>query len=395
MPAESRNFASQFATDLASDLADYLQQTEPGLHACPQSSTQLLAGREHGQPVMLDLTPVTATPEPVTAAHWFEGVKTVQDLITAYESCRETGMVEQEPAHRVHAYAESFRRQIIERVRLALNDDAAVLIAQWVAQLDTYCAIKAVESLLNSRADRVLLLIARQRHWLVYMDHLAIRCGSQQYGDASRLVDYCCRHFAYVSPQITGEDFYRFDDGWDAYPLYKMLENGLMLRLFIDESSAGFPEQIIQHWNHVYGYTAHHLALRVAHYRAGALTAVPLAMVIAALAGQGIKTMTPTGDYTCSLLQQVFTEPAHTADVPASIRQELSVYGKRLERVIENGKLIELVSRREMPTAFAERYFSLYGITYDAANPCHSAPCYSYFLPAQAAHVIRTSINVA
>ena len=388
----------EFASDFASDLARHLRQTEPGLTACPDNSNKLLASRGDGQPISLDLRPVQAIPESVTASCWFEGVKTTQDLLTAYDLCRAECGFEQSmvPAMlHVHPYAEHFRQQIVERARLELSDDEACLIAQWVAQLDTYSAIKAVESLLNSRADRALLLIARQRHWTVYMDHLAIRCGSQKNGDARRITDYLCRHFAYVSPQTTGEGFYQFDDGWDAYPLYKMLENGLMLRLFIDESSQAFPDQIIQHWNHVYGYTAHHLALRVAHYSVGGLTAVPLDIVMAALVEQGVKTMMPTGGYTCGLLEQVFTEPTHTADVPASIKQDLSVYNRGLEQVIENGKLIELVSRREMPVPFAERYFSLYGITYDAANPLHSAPCYSYFLPAQAAHVIKTSINVA
>ncbi len=62
--------------------------------------------------------------------------------------------------------------------------------------------------------------------------------------------------------------------------------------------------------------------------------------------------------------------------------------------MVENGKLTELVSRREMPTDFAQRYFSLCGITYNADNPQHSAPCYNYFLPAQAAHVINTSVQL-
>jgi Fe-S oxidoreductase len=132
----------------------------------------------------------------------------------------------------------------------------------------------------------------------------------------------------------------------------------------------------------------------VAHYSAAGLTAVPLEAVITALAEHGVKTMKPTGDYTCGLLEQVFTEPGHTADVPTAIKQTLSVYDMGLEQVIENGKLIELVSRREMPAHFAERYFSQYGITYDATNSLHSAPCYSYFLPAQAAHVIRASISL-
>jgi hypothetical protein len=58
---------------------------------------------------------------------------------------------------------------------------------------------------------------------------------------------------------------------------------------------------------------------------------------------------------------------------------------------IENAKPIELVSRREMPLAFARRLYALYGLEFAPDNPRHSAPLYSYFLPAQAAHVIRTS----
>ncbi len=47
-----------------------------------------------------------------------------------------------------------------------------------------------------------------------------------------------------------------------------------------------------------------------------------------------------------------------------------------------------------MKPGFVKRYFSLYGFRYEPDNPRHSAPVYTYFLPAQAAHVIRTSLQV-
>ncbi len=45
-----------------------------------------------------------------------------------------------------------------------------------------------------------------------------------------------------------------------------------------------------------------------------------------------------------------------------------------------------------MPPELAERFFQLYGLPYTPENPLHSAPIYPYFLPEQAAHVIRTSL---
>lgn len=383
----------QFATDLTQTLL----LAKNKLTVDPDNSNQLLASKSDNEQARLDLTPVLATAHPVTASAYFSGIITSQGLLTAYHQCRKDTLFEDslpEAMQHVHAYAEQFLQRILNHAQSDLTDDEASLIAQFASNLDCYSAIKAIESLLNSHADRVLLDIARQQNWIVYMDHLAIRCGSQQYGDAQRITDYLCQHHGYVSPQAEGQDFYQFDDGWDAYPVYKMLDNGQMMRLFIDESSTGNTSQIIQHWNHTYGYTAHHLALRVCQFTETGLTALPLYDVISALQMRGVKCMPPTGAYTSGLLEQVFTQPAHTPDVPEQIKQQLSSFDKGLEKVIQNGKLIELVSRREMPAEYAKQYFALYELSYDASNPNHSAPCYNYFLPAQAAHVIRTSIDV-
>jgi hypothetical protein len=54
-----------------------------------------------------------------------------------------------------------------------------------------------------------------------------------------------------------------------------------------------------------------------------------------------------------------------------------------------------MVSRREVPEAFARRFFDLYGLRHDPAQPLHSVPGYQYFLPAQAAHVIKTSVQTS
>ena len=63
--------------------------------------------------------------------------------------------------------------------------------------------------------------------------------------------------------------------------------------------------------------------------------------------------------------------------------------------MVQNAKLLELVSRAEVSAPLAEHYFKLYGLRYDAGNPLHSVPAYQYFLPAQAAHVINTSVQMS
>ncbi len=384
----------QFARDLVGSLV----QEKHGLSADPDDEGRLLAAGADGTVASLALTPVEAAPRAATAASWFRGVRKPRDLIEAYLQCRsaepfETSLPEA-TAH-ISSYAARFLDRLLARGLAEMTDHEACVIGDWVADLDTYTAVKAVESLLNSRADRALLGVAEERDWFVYADHVAIRCGSRRREDARRIADFLCAHFGYVAPQVEGEAFYQFEDGWDACPVYKLLDNGLMLRVFSDESAADHPEQIIQYWNHVYGYTAHHLALRACRYTADGWAAVPLAELSRALSRRGVNTMTPTGEHTCGLLEQVFVRPSHTPDVPAAIRRELAELGAGLEQTIENGKLIELVSRREMTPEFAERYLKLYGIRYRRANPRHSAPIYTYFLPAQAAHVIRSSVETA
>ena len=79
--------------------------------------------------------------------------------------------------------------------------------------------------------------------------------------------------------------------------------------------------------------------------------------------------------------------------VPFDLRASVARFGPQLAEALSNGKLLEIVSRLEMDPDHAQWFFSLYGLDYSIQNPLHSTPAYLYFLPAQAAHVIRTSVE--
>jgi len=269
------------------------------------------------------------------------------------------------------------------------------MIGSWLTNLDVYTAVKSVESLLNSKADIALLELAQEKNWMVHFDHLAIRCGTRANKDAERVVDLLKEKHGYVAPQIQQQAYYQFPDGWNAYPLYKILDNGQVLRIFVDQSDADDKSQIIQHWNRVYGYTAHHLAIRATAYDAEneERVAISLDEIMHELHKRGVEIMTPTGAYTEGLLLQVFTKPELNTGIPEELKREIEIHGQDLNKKIENGKLLEIVSRKELSKDLAQRYFALYGLKYNFDNPLHSAPIYQYFLPAQAAHVIRTSVQ--
>jgi hypothetical protein len=362
----------------------------------PGSLAKVQVARGDEEIVTLDLTPFKANVQSVSAARYFSSVDTVSHLLSAYEAAKHDHVFETnypDAMLRVSDYAQEFLQTVFKRAQQLLTDNQAVLVGKWLAELDVYTAVKSVESLLNSRADVALLEEAQQRNWTVHFDHLAIRCGSKANGDAERVVEMLKEYHGYVSTQFPEEAFYQFPDGWNAYPLYKVLENGQVLRLFIDQSDADHQTQIIQHWNHVYGYTAHHLAIRATVVEDEQRLAVPLADVMNALSQRDIGIMTPTGEYTSGLLLQVFTRPEKNTAIPETLKQSIAQYSPDLAVMIENGKLLELVSRKEMATDKARRLFDLYGLKYDVNNPVHSAPIYQYFLPAQAAHVIRTSVQ--
>jgi len=384
--------------DFAVRLVNALLEVHCGLKSDPDNPCKVLAPYPGRDCASLDLTPFESQTKCADAAQYFDAVQDVDGLLDAYSRARQDKRFEQDlpgASDYVTDYAAEFLERILQRARAKLKSDDARRIAALTSNLDIYAAVKAVESLLNSQADLTLLKISERLGWSLHFDHLAIRCGSSAQGDAERVVDNLCDQHGYASCQLHGENYYKFQDGWNAYVLYKVLDNGQQLRLFIDQSSAGYSAQIIQHWNHVYGYTAHHLALSATCLVNGMRIAVPLAEQTAAMESHNIEVLTATGEYTGGLLEQVFTRPELNVDIPEVIREHLRRYDRSLEATIENGKLLELISRREIQSALKPDYFALYGIDFDNANPLHSAPVYPYFLPAQAAHVIRTSVEVA
>ncbi len=393
MSRDSNSFAI-FANSLAADITAH----EPSLTPHPELPEKVLATRPDAQTVCIDLTPVQLVPHPVSAQEQFYQVEGTADLLQAYTNACNTLPLEWDDSDAmqlVDPFAITFHDRVLQRAATELDDSEAIEIAQWLSRLDLYAAIKSFEALVNTPYDRALLKVAKQHNWIVHLDHLAIRCGSEERDAAQRVARLLVKHHGYTPAQIKSEACYRFDDGWDAYPLYKLLNNGRMIRIFVDESSRQNPLQIIQHWNRVYGFTAHHLAMRAFESLPGGNRAVPLAEVIATLNRTGVETMTPTGGYTSGLLEQVFTRPNRTPDIPAIISAQLAAIDPELPRQVENGKLIELVSRREMPPVAAEQLFDLCGLNYQSDNPDHSAPFYHYFLPAQAIHVMHTSVETA
>jgi len=380
---------SEFA-HFAATVAAHLKATETGWLCHPDDPTALLSLREDQQPVHLDLTPFVAQPQAADAASFFGNIVTMADLLQAYRKAKAACTTE--PDSQVHPYANQYLEERLHSAHYSYSAADARLIAQWVKTMDCYAAVKSVESLLDRHSNLALFKLAEQKGWQVHFDHLAIRCGSAQHQHAESMVKSLQEHHAYVQSHIASQQYYLFDDGWNAYPLYKILENGQVIRLFIDQSNADAPLQIIQHWNRSYGFNAHHLALRVTHSIDGQCQAVPLKEVIEALASVNVPALTATGFYTHGLLEQVFLKPHRNTQIPAQLNHELADIDANLTRTIENGKLIELVSRRELPNTLAAQLLSLYGIN-SPANAAMSAPIYPYFLPAQAAHVILTSVE--
>lgn len=390
------------ATDEFKQFAVELVQAVTCVHKTLQPdsdrSERLLAYDGSNRTAVLNLVPFRAKPTSFTAAKFFSSVSTIRELLGAYRAARRSMRFENDLPQAmttVNDYANTFLTQILNDAAATYSDKQASLVAAWVKDLDVYCAVKAVESLLNSRADIALLEIARERNWAVHFDHLAIRCGTKSRLDAERITQLLLTEHGYAASQVPEEEYYQFPDGWNAYPVYKLLSNGQVLRLFVDQSDAEHPAQIIQHWNRVYGYTAHHLAMRATRLEHNQRVAVPLEEVMAALKQRGIGIMTPTGEYTAGLLLQVFTQPERNGQIPTDLKSVLEAIDPQLGKTIENAKLLELVSRREMEPAAAEKLYALYGMRYDRGNPLQSAPIYTYFLPAQAAHVIKTSQQVA
>lgn len=348
-----------------------------------------------GDAVLIDLIPFEAQPQPVTASDYFSAVASVDDLFGAYQQIKKEMASEWQIYHKPEnhfSYALLFLDNAIKQARKNIDDAEAMMIANWLKELDQFVAVKAFEGLCQHKAGRILLKIAVRHQWHIYFDHLAIRCGSAKNQDAEIMVKYLCDQHSYVKPQLSSQSYYLFEDGWDAYPLYKILNNGQVLRLFIDQSSASDQHQIIQHWNAVYGLNAHHLAMRMTSCHDGQIKAVPLATVMKVLNAEGVDIMEPTGLYTHGLLEQVFTKPTKDDHIPAEMLQSFEKIEPSLPEKIRNATLLELVSRQELDVDLAWQFMELYGLRDQIENNKVSAPVYQYFLPAQAAHVIKTSV---
>ena len=381
---------------LAKQLAKYLLSTESLLLA-ENNEYKVEITKPNNDIAVLDLTPFLAQPAEPDAWKYFATVRNVVELEQAYKEILKHYTFEthlQDAMIEVSDYAQQFITALFVQARHTVSDTQAKCIADFVKNLDAYTAVKCTESLLYSKADLKLLEIAAEYGWQVHFDHLAIRCGTQTRGDAERVAQLLKTKHGYVASQVPGEEFYQFPDGWNAYPLYKILTNGYILRLFIDQSDGSNDKQIIQHWNRVYGYTAHHLGISAIGQINREKRAIPLSEIIEALSQHGVQALEPTGMYTRGLLQQVFTKPEKNRGVPDDLKAQVAKVDEGLAVTIENAKLLEIVSRKEMPTAMANELFAMYGLQFEADNPLHSAPIYQYFLPAQAAHVIKTSTQI-
>ncbi|MEA3410931.1 MAG: hypothetical protein U9R74_05260 [Pseudomonadota bacterium] len=381
------SFASGLAARLETEIPD--ARVDPGEPAC------LLLTARSGGTIRLDLTPPRLSVRAGDANRYLEGVAGTDDLVDAYRRIRRGHVFEDSIASGdASPYAGEFLERLLAQAAQTCPDNDARRIAAWTTRLDPYCAAKSIESLLNRPEDRILLRIAESRGWTVHFDHLAIRCGVQEKGHAQSVVQMLKEHHGYASARVPGQEFYRFAQGWNALPVYKLLGNGSLLRLFPDQSETGHERQIIRHWNRVYGFTAHHIALRVTGGNGDTTRSVPLSELIAALRDEGIECLAPTGVDTINLLEQVFTRPNRDKAIPKSLLHEIRAVDEQLADVVCNAKLVELVSRREMDVFQRNQFLALYELEPADAGQHHarvSAPIYNFFLPAQAAHVIRTS----
>jgi hypothetical protein len=381
---------------LGKKLSGYLLSKD-GFTPASDSEQKVQILKPNNDVAVLDLTPFEAQPAKPDAEEHFAQVSNMVELEQAYHQIRKRYTFEDQlpgAMAEVSDYAQRFIDELFANARRGISDAQARAIAQFVKPLDAYTAVKCIESLLYSKADLKLLEFAAEQGWWVHYDHMAIRCGTQQRRNAEQVAQLLKTEHGYVAPQISAEEFYQFPDGWNAYPLYKILTNGQILRLFIDQSDGSSEQQIIQHWNRVYGYTPHHLGISAITVKNDEKQAVPLPEVIEVLARHGVQAMQPTGMYTHGLLQQVFTKPEKNPSIPQALKNQIAQVDEQLAVTVENAKLLEIVSRKEMPLDMAKEFFALYGLSFDADNPLHSAPIYQYFLPAQAAHVIKTSTQI-
>ena len=169
---------SNLHDDLAHDLVREVLAGPTTLRADPDHPGKLLVPRPDGRMAGIDLTPFEAEPQPMTAGHYFHGIKTVDGLLTAYRDARQSKPFEEDygaPWSMWIPTPTNFWMACWPVPGVFLAMPTPKLIGDWVGQFDVYVAVKAVESLLYSQADLTLLKIAPRLGWTVHFDHLAIR----------------------------------------------------------------------------------------------------------------------------------------------------------------------------------------------------------------------------
>ncbi|MGH8865221.1 MAG: hypothetical protein ACREVZ_11365, partial [Burkholderiales bacterium] len=90
---------------------------------------------ENGDAVSLNLVPFRAPLSKPTAAAFFTGVRSLEQLFSAYrEAARalpfETDLAE--PRERLHPFADAFMQTLFDEAKRSLQDSDAERIAQWV-----------------------------------------------------------------------------------------------------------------------------------------------------------------------------------------------------------------------------------------------------------------------
>jgi len=340
-----------------------------------------------------NLTPVDV-PMEVADASSFQQVKTIDELISQYWSVRNDNPFEHDipgAMDNIHPWADEFLEQLMANAASQFDDQDAQLIAQLASTLDIYTAIKTIESLLNDPQDITLLKLAKQNNWQAHLDHIVIRCGNQKHEDGERLFNFLMKYHHYYPPQHIEDAYLLSNQGWNAYPLYKVMVNGQMIRIFIDQSDSEHKQHAIQHWNHSYGYTPHHIGLRFTTKKSNSRIAVPLPAIINELQKQSILVFNPAKLTTTDLLQNVLIKPHKLNHLPDDIMHGLAEKESELTAALTHGKLIGLVSRLELPENLKQKWFRLYQIAYDSTNPIHSVPAFNLFSPVDSSNQLNLS----
>ena len=377
---------------LCSQLQHYLGSQDRCIQVM-DNSNEVMVVNDHHQEVLLDLSILRLQPQEVTAKAFFSEVYDAASLIHAYHQAKKSlPFEEDDPKAQTHVsnYAHNFMLHALESAQ-TLSKQQCQHIANFVKNLDIYTAVRSCETFFANRDNLTLLSVAKEESWTAIFDHLAIRTGSKNREDAKYIADYLIKYHGYSYPPVQGQNYYEFSEGWSAYIIYKQLNNGMLLRLFIDQSDND--TQIIQHWNHAYGYTAHHLGLRCVQAHPHGIHSIPILEVAQSLTEKNVTILEPTGLYTQGMLEQVFTKPQRDEALPLKLKESFDSYDRNLFEIIKNAKLLEIVARRELPFEFKKLYFKELGLEFEEENPLHSAVFYNFFLPAQAAHVIKSSVQ--